>query len=52
MGPFIFETYSQASKRIVNVAAALKSIDIKEKACVGLYSVNRPEWVDLRLKGS
>lgn len=45
MGPFEFESYAKVSERIVNVAAALKAINIPEKTCIGLYSVNRPEWV-------
>lgn len=45
MGPFEFESYEKVSQRILNVAAALKA-KVQEKACIGLYSVNRPEWVD------
>jgi long-chain acyl-CoA synthetase len=44
-GPFQFETYAQVAERVVKIAAALKSLNIEEKACIGLYSVNRPEWV-------
>lgn len=45
-GPYQFETYAQVAQRIVTIAAALRSsLNIEERACVGLYSVNRPEWV-------
>lgn len=45
MGPFQFESYARVAERVLNMAAVMKSLNFKEKACIGLYSVNRPEWV-------
>lgn len=45
VGPFQYETYKQVGERVKNFGAGLKNLGLAEKARVGLYSVNRPEWV-------
>ena len=45
VGPYVFQTYAQVNERIANLAAAMQSFGLEPKARVGLYSVNRPEWI-------
>ncbi|KAI9228234.1 MAG: hypothetical protein DHS80DRAFT_15894 [Piptocephalis tieghemiana] len=45
IGPYTWETYKQAKEHFTNVGSALVHLGIQETGCVGLFSVNRPEWV-------
>jgi len=42
---YVFETYERVGQRVNNLAAGLATLNIPAKANVGLYSINRPEWV-------
>lgn len=38
-------TYGEVKVRVDNIAAGLASFGMPEKSNIGLYSINRPEWV-------
>lgn len=42
---YVFETYAHVAKRVRDFAAGLKHLGLKEKANVGLFSINRSEWI-------
>lgn len=47
-GPFVFQSYGHVRRRVGNFAAGLSSrLELPPKSNVGLFSVNRPEWVIL-----
>ncbi len=45
LGGYSFETYAQVGARATNVSSALGQRNLAPGARIGLYSVNRPEWV-------
>jgi len=46
VGDFVFQTYGHVLKRIHNFAAGLSaSLSLAPQSNVGLFSINRPEWV-------
>jgi long-chain acyl-CoA synthetase len=45
IGDFAFQTYKQVATRVNHVGSALKALGIEKRARIGLYSINRPEWV-------
>lgn len=45
MGPYEFLTYGEVRERVQNFASGMASFGLKGKDAVGLYSVNRIEWV-------
>lgn len=47
-GPYKFESYAAVSQRVVNLAAFLQSLGLPKNSNIGLYSINRPEWVSCR----
>ncbi|KAI8815021.1 hypothetical protein BJ742DRAFT_782017 [Cladochytrium replicatum] len=44
-GDYVWETYGEVYQRVKNLASYLKIIGLCEQAHVGLFSVNRPEWI-------
>lgn len=38
-------TFGETGQRVENLASGLKGLGLATKSAVGLYSVNRPEWV-------
>ena len=44
-GEYQFETYNQVYDKVMMIASGLKDMGITELANIGLYSVNRAEWV-------
>lgn len=44
-GPYQFMTYGETLERVKNIAAGLASFGLPAKSCIGLYSINRAEWV-------
>lgn len=44
-GPYQFMTYGVVGERVANLAAGLASFDLPKNSNVGIYSINRPEWV-------
>lgn len=44
-GPYKWLTYSQVDKRMRNLGSGFIDLGLKPKDFVGLYSINRPEWV-------
>ena len=42
---YVFETYAHVAKRVRDFAAGLKCLGPKEKANIGLFSINRSEWI-------
>lgn len=44
-GEYEFESYERVGQRVHNLAAGLASFKLGVKANIGLYSVNRPEWI-------
>ncbi|RKP08894.1 hypothetical protein THASP1DRAFT_14984 [Thamnocephalis sphaerospora] len=44
-GPYVWETYGQVLKRIEALGSGLAKLGTNERDRVGLFSVNRPEWV-------
>lgn len=44
VGPYEFLTYKQVDEKITNISSGLLNLGIKEKQCIGIYSVNKPEW--------
>ena len=47
IGPYQYQTYKQVSDRIRNFGAGLRSLGIHDKSRIGLYAINRAEWVIL-----
>jgi long-chain acyl-CoA synthetase len=44
-GEYSYQTYGEVALRVRNLAAALHALGVTEKARVGLYSINRAEWI-------
>jgi long-chain acyl-CoA synthetase len=44
-GPYIWETYGQVLKRVEAVGSGMAKLGINLRECVGLFSINNPEWV-------
>eukprot|EP01117_Protostelium_nocturnum_P020817 TRINITY_DN95_c0_g1_i1.p1 TRINITY_DN95_c0_g1~~TRINITY_DN95_c0_g1_i1.p1 ORF type:complete len:683 (+),score=236.38 TRINITY_DN95_c0_g1_i1:88-2136(+) len=44
-GPYQFVTYKQVNARVVNFASGLSKLGVKTDANVGIFSVNRLEWM-------
>lgn len=46
-GPYVFQNYNEVLERIKNLGSAFRSekIGLSRGGIVGLYSINRPEWV-------
>jgi len=44
-GPFVWETYQQVYDRVLNFASALSTLGLTKGSSVGIFCVNRPEWV-------
>jgi len=45
VGEYEFQTYTQVGKRRDNLASGLLNLGHKTDEPIGLYSINRPEWV-------
>ncbi|KAJ3118619.1 Long chain acyl-CoA synthetase 7 peroxisomal [Nowakowskiella sp. JEL0407] len=44
-GPYVFQSYSEIFERIKNFSSYLVSIGMKPRQNIGLFSINRAEWV-------
>ncbi|KAI8815019.1 hypothetical protein BJ742DRAFT_782010 [Cladochytrium replicatum] len=44
-GPYVWQTYNEIHQRIKDLAAYYKILGLDTKANVGLFSINRPEWI-------
>jgi long-chain acyl-CoA synthetase len=44
-GEYVWETYDQIYKRVINIGAGLAALGMKPDTNIGLFSINRPEWV-------
>jgi long-chain acyl-CoA synthetase len=44
-GKFEFKTYNQVYDLVKFIGSGMRSMGVAENANVGLYSINRPEWV-------
>lgn len=44
-GPYVFQTYVQVAERVKFLTSAMHLFKLKEKTKVGIYSINKPEWV-------
>ncbi|RKP27272.1 hypothetical protein SYNPS1DRAFT_12943 [Syncephalis pseudoplumigaleata] len=44
-GPFVWETYGQVLKRVEAIASCLSRLGATRQECIGLFSINRPEWI-------
>lgn len=44
-GSYQFITYEETLERVKSLAAGLASLNVSPKTNIGLYSINRPEWV-------
>lgn len=42
---FVFETYNTVYDKVKSIGSGLKSLGVEVEAKIGLYSINRPEWV-------
>ncbi|KNE67637.1 hypothetical protein AMAG_12091 [Allomyces macrogynus ATCC 38327] len=45
LGPYEWETYAQVYERVKKLGSGLAQLSIDHQEAVGLYSINRPEWV-------
>lgn len=45
VGSFAWQTYGEVAELVKQLGAGLRKFKLGEQANVGLYSVNRPEWV-------
>ena len=45
IGPYSWLTYKQISERVNKLSNGLVELGAKQKDRIGLYSINRPEWV-------
>ena len=50
-GPYEWLTFSQVKERVDNFASGLANMQIPEKASIGIFSINRVEWVNTSKKG-
>ncbi|KAI9207096.1 uncharacterized protein BJ171DRAFT_495648 [Polychytrium aggregatum] len=44
-GPYVWETYDEVYERINNMGAGFRQITDEKKANIGIFSINRPEWI-------
>ncbi|KAI8054543.1 hypothetical protein BDF22DRAFT_742476 [Syncephalis plumigaleata] len=44
-GPFVWETYGQVLKRVEAIGSCLSKLGAQRHECIGLFSINRPEWI-------
>ncbi|KAI9599165.1 hypothetical protein BDF19DRAFT_470552 [Syncephalis fuscata] len=44
-GPYVWETYGQVLKRVEAVGSCLAKFGVTQQECIGLFSINRPEWI-------
>ncbi len=42
---YVFETYGHVAKRVSDLAAGMSQLGLQEKTNIGLFSINRAEWV-------
>ncbi|PRP86830.1 fatty acyl-CoA synthetase [Planoprotostelium fungivorum] len=45
VGPYTFISYSDVKDRVVRLASGLSSIGLQEDAPIGIFAINRVEWV-------
>lgn len=44
-GEYTWKTYGQVNELINSLVGGMSTLDLKEKSAVGLFSVNREEWI-------
>jgi len=44
-GPYVWQTYKEVLQRILNLGSALAGRGLKKGSIVGVFSINRPEWL-------
>ncbi|KAI9102624.1 hypothetical protein DFS34DRAFT_609930 [Phlyctochytrium arcticum] len=44
-GPYVWQTYNEIHKRVKNLAAGFAIRGLTPESAVGLFSINRPEWI-------
>jgi long-chain acyl-CoA synthetase len=44
-GPYVWQSYNQISKRVINLAAGFVKLGMKQDTNIALFSINRPEWI-------
>ncbi|KAJ3377928.1 Long chain acyl-CoA synthetase 7 peroxisomal [Lobulomyces angularis] len=45
VGPYLWQTYSEVAKRVTNLGAYIMSLNFPINSSIGLFSINRAEWV-------
>lgn len=45
MKEYVFQTYGHVGKRVSDLAAGLSSLSLPPKSNVGIFSINRAEWL-------
>ena len=45
IGPYTFQTYKQVGERVAAVSSGLAAFDFAQGDRIGLYSINRAEWI-------
>ncbi|KAL1921580.1 uncharacterized protein VTP21DRAFT_11296 [Calcarisporiella thermophila] len=43
--PYVWQTYDQVKRRIENMGSGLRKIGLQPEGIIGIYSVNKPEWI-------
>lgn len=46
---YVWQSHPQVRKRIENYGKGLIQLGLKRQQAIGVYSVNRPEWVNTSL---
>lgn len=44
-GAYEFETYREVATQVNKLASALRNLKLEPNASVGIFSINRPEWI-------
>ncbi|EFJ51208.1 hypothetical protein VOLCADRAFT_73402 [Volvox carteri f. nagariensis] len=44
-GPFVFKTYAEVHKEVVQAASALRALGVEPSQRVGVFGANCPEWM-------
>jgi len=44
-GPYVWETYTEVKTRLANLGSGLVKLGLEPYKPLGLFSINRPEWV-------
>ncbi|KNC98236.1 uncharacterized protein SPPG_06636 [Spizellomyces punctatus DAOM BR117] len=44
-GPYVWQTYNEVLKRVKNLGSGFAHRDLGVDSAVGLFSINRPEWI-------